>query len=121
MSAIVVVAEVAVGESSRAETAIMAKNAKKKAPTKAAKKRVAPKKPRPAAKKHAAPKAKKAAKTPAVPRPRTFAEKLRDANARLDDHGDDTKNAADGAEEADERDAGDDEAEDDADGTSEQE
>jgi hypothetical protein len=70
-------------------------------------KKVAPKKPKYTAKKHTAPKTKKTAKTPAVSRPRTFAEKLRDVNARIDVHGDDTENEAGGAEEADERDAGD--------------
>jgi hypothetical protein len=98
------------------------KKPRKKAPTKAAKKKVAPKKPNQTAKKHTAPKTKKTAKTPAVSRLRTFAEKLRDVNARIDVHDDDTENEADGAEEADERDAGDaEEVENDADSTSEQE
>jgi hypothetical protein len=103
----------------RARTA--PKKPKKKAPTKAAKKRVAPKKPKQAAK-NTAPKTKKTAKTPAVSRPRTFAEKLRDVNARIDVHGDDTENEADSAGQAGGRDVGDaEEVEGDADGTSEQE
>jgi hypothetical protein len=97
------------------------KKPKKEAPTKAAKKKVAPNKPKPAAKKHAAPKTK-TAKTPAIPRPKTFAEKLRDANARIDVPGDDVENGADEVGGADERDLGDtEEVEGDADGTNERE
>jgi hypothetical protein len=106
--------------SSRAATA--PNTPKKKTRTNPAKKQAAKKKPKQAAKKQAAPKTKKTAKTPAVPRPRTFAEKLRDANARIDVHGDDMENEADGAGQAGERDVGEaEEVEGDADGTSEQE
>lgn len=97
------------------------KNPKKKAPTKAAKRRAAPKKPKQAAKKLATLKKTRTAKTPAIPRPKTFAEKLRDANSRIDVHGDDMENEAVRTGE-DERDGDDaEEFEGEADGTSEQE
>jgi hypothetical protein len=93
---------------------------KRKAPAKVAK-RAAPKsKPKKAAKDRAAPKTSKAVKAPVIPRPRTFAEKLRDANAKTDVDGDEMEDGADDAGEADERDVGDSE-EVDTDGTSEHE
>jgi len=81
----------------------------------------APKKPKQAAKaakKKAAPKPKhaekrQAVKTPARPPPKTFAEKLRAANAATDVYGDEMEDEADDAVETDD--------EHDADGTSEQE
>jgi len=81
----------------------------------------APKKPKQAAKKMAAPKPKhaekrQAVKTPARPPPKTFAEKLRAANAATDVYGDEMEDKADDAVETDDEHDGDD-----ADGTSEQE
>jgi hypothetical protein len=94
---------------------------KRKAPTKPAKKKMsAPKsKPKRAAKKRAAPK-KALPKKAAAPPPKSFAEKLRVANAETDVDGDEMEDEADDAGQPDERDGGDAE-EVDADGTGEQE
>ena len=55
-------------------------------------------------------------KAPAIPPPKTFAEKLRAANAATDVYGDEMEDEADDAGETDDEHDGDD-----ADGTSEQE
>jgi hypothetical protein len=93
---------------SRTANARQPRKSKWKAPKPPAKKVSPPKsKPKKVATKRAAPSPRKAARTQAVAPRKTFAQKLRDANARIDIHGENAGDEADNAWEGDERDVGD--------------